>query len=373
MKRAVRVLAAAILALVGALTGTVVLCAALLPPLAAVPEGAGERLRRAGFRLVRVRFDRPRYEPGFLAFERVEEYARGDGERCDAATPVRLPAAGRPVPSRVPVAARLLVFAGLMPERGLAAVSTEEVAFASEEGVLRRRPDGRWESASAGDLPAALARLNGMERERSSLESRLTHPDVLVWTDAALEAWTRDGNGAIFADALLRGPRGAFRETLVRLLLESGDRDESARVVVESADGLLQIRLLDELSHPPGAEEMRGRAHALVLLARQKRGIRAGGPYLRDWLVGCLEDGSFDLVGPGERRPAFDRISHAADGSVRDRLCRVIRDREGASCAAAYLIVRRLDGEPLEAGPDPSLAPEAKRWWASESRRGGRH
>lgn len=349
-----KILTGTVLSLVGVLTVVVLFSAALVAPVRPADD---DSLRRQGFRLTGLRYDRPRFAERRLFFDRIEEHGRADGVRCDVARTVQVPSdSSREADGRL--IARLLAVTGLMPERAAFAASDVEFAFAAPDGILRRRSDGRWDNASGGPLPAPFADLNARDRSEATLETRLAHPDALVWTDAAVEACLRGEGARAFADAVLRGGR---RDVPVRLLLESGDRDEIARVIAGSNDdGLLQLRLLDELSRPPGVEEVRGRAAALAALSRRRWPASETSAYLRDWLVGCLEDGSFDLL--EDRRPAFECIAQACDASIRDRLGRIVRDRDGASCAAAYLILRRLDGAPLEADPDPSLVPEAKRW-----------
>ncbi len=353
MRKVGRVLAAATLALVLSLTGIVVFAAWMIAPVRSLPEAA------TGFRLTGIRFENPRYEPGHLVFDRVEETVRVDGVRCEIRRSMVVDAesSGEAVPSRAALAARLLVAAELMPERAAYAASDAEFAFIVPSGILRRRGDGRWEVASGGAVPEPWASL-GTNR-RGSLETRLAHPDSLVWTDAALEACLRGEGAKAFADALLRSPGGTWRRILVRLLLDAGAPEEVARVVAGSnSDGMLQLRLLDELSRPPGVEEPRGRATALVLVTRHRWPARETSTYLRDWLVGSLEDGSFELLERVERRGVFERLAQVIDDSMRERLGRIVAERDGASCAAAYLLLRKREGEPT-----PELAGEAKRWW----------
>jgi len=191
-------------------------------------------------------------------------------------------------------------------------------------------------------LPEVLRSLN--ESERRALEERLVHPDRVVWTDAAIEHLLEEGvQGKPFADALLRARGDA--ELLLRLLLDSGDSEEMIRVLLgRNDDGLLQLRLLSAL----GSEAL-------------ERVCRSSWPrpsvYLRNWLIGTLEDGSFESL--RDRQPAFDRMVECIGAPFAERLRTIVRERYGASCVAAYLLLRR---QPIGSLPDPSLEGEAKRW-----------
>ena len=363
MRGIARMFSIALLTAVGALTGVVLLCGALLPRPLPMREGESARLLRLGYRWTAIRFDEPRFEEGALRFDRVESYELGS-ERHDLVAEVRLPAARGGEADRSacePFVARLLAFCDLLPDRSRVAISPHapELAFASPAGILRRRTDGAWENASGGELPSALQTLNDAKRGAPPVPDRLAHPDAVVWADAVVESLLRQGVRArVFGDALERcgSEAGPLRDLWIRFLLDAGDLDEVARLAVEGT-GFLPLRLLDELGR------IEGKSGALLRVARRIRPGRGTGVYLRDWLAGSLEDGSFEDLPVDDRRVAYERMGRAIDASFRDRLARVVASGEGASCAAAYLILRRLEGEPLDAAPDAGLAPEAKRWW----------
>ncbi len=367
MRRVARMFSIVLLTAVGALTGLVLLCGALLPrPLS---MGERERLIRLGYRLTAIRYDEPRFEEGTLRFDRVESYELGS-ERHDLVAEVRIPAArdGRFDRSAcAPYVIRLLCFSELLTDRGRAALSPDapELAISSPAGILRRRTDGAWENASGGGLPPALQILNDAKQGSSPVQDRLAHPDAVVWADAVVESILRRGVQArVFADALERrgAEAGPLGDLLIRFLLDAGDLDEVARSAVDGT-GLLQLRLLDELAR------VEGKGGALARVARRSRPGRGESVYLRDWIVGSLEDASFEELTADDRPVVYERMSRVVDASFRDRLADIVLRREGVSCAAAWLLLRRIDGEAVEAVPDPALAPEAKRWCAERSRR----
>lgn len=327
------------LTLVGAFTALILLCAALLPDFEVAPEDEGRRLVRLGYKLTEVRYERPRFAADRFAFDRVECYEHASGDRHLIARIVLRPGDPEGAPSRPQVQAAVAVLVeSLLPDAGEVAISRREVAVVTRQGILLRR--ARWENVTGGDVPSKLENL----RSSAPVEERLSHPDRTVWIDAAIEACLARLEGRIFADALLRSPGSEL--PLLKLLLLSGDRNESARVVVETEDALLQLRLLDELTRED-------RTDALRRICARRWPMDRTSSYLRSWLVDRLEDGTF-----AGNRDEFRKIAQAADASCAARLRRIVEEQEGVGCAAAYLILTKQ----TDRDPDLSVVPEAKRW-----------
>lgn len=342
MKRLRRWFAITTLTLLGAFTAFVLLCAALLPKFESTPEDEGRRLVRLGFRLTDVRYEKPRFAGDRFVYDRVECYEHPSGDRHLIARIVLRSGDSEGAPVRPDVQAAVGILAvAMLPDAGEIAISRREAAITTPRGILRRRADGRWENASGGALPPELARLS----LEATLDERLSHPDRVVWLDAAIESCLHRLDGRIFADALLRGSE----LPLLRLLLLSGDRNEIARVAVETEDPVLQLQLLDELTRED-------RTDAFRRICARRWATEQTSPYLRTWLIDRLEDGTFEAL--SDRRSEFRRLAQVADASCRARLRRIVEEQDGVACAAAYLILRRhLDRE-----PDAAIVPEAKRW-----------
>lgn len=364
MKRILRAVSVGALCLFSCGVLFIFLCAMFLPAPDADPFVA------EGFAREGERFHSPRFSPdgSELAFERVEKWRHAErGETRERTVPVRFrvrPSSGTgPVPrdlSRIEsFLRRLLLMGGMMRPGGEVALSPDRsaMAFSTPDGVYLKRVSGRW-IAVAGRLSRDLLRLNETGLE---FRVRLAHPDVVAWTDAALESIVAEGvQAGLFSDALLRHYRDRrdLRDPLLELLFEAENPGEVARTILEiSEDGLFRRSVLDRFERREGA------ARVLLWMTRPDWvGYRVG-PYLKDYLVRALEEGIFNLLSGEDRRFPFARMIRILDRSHLERLAHVLEKREDASAVAAWMILCRMAGEPRGGDPRADRVEEAKSWW----------
>ncbi len=378
----------AVATLVGfvAFCAIITLCAARIPELKERAERKKlERYKRTATYYRNLRFSR---DDALLHFDRQEHFALQESPvplSTQRSTPVVVetgrtseprPADGGATEAIVEQLLRVYRVVPELSERSIV-LSNDRLELAltfDAAGVVRRDAAGRWRRVAGEELPPAIARI--ADRPRS-----IDGADPQEWMDAAIGAALRDGPRAqVFADRLIRVHRDASFETdaLVALLLrrELTDADaEIARVVLEVRDAGLQRRLVEGAENRArrfriGPDDQRiadvdpaARRTLVTAVAARDWGDNPT-DFVRGWTLGAIEDGTYALLEKPAQQNLMRRLSRHVQPSYAARLARAVESRPALEAAAAYLLLRRAVGEPLEAEPAPEMHADARAWTA---------
>jgi hypothetical protein len=277
---------------------------------------------------------------------------------------------------------RLLAVAGIEVEFGQPmAVSHDfrEVAFLTRgpsRDVVHRTEAGAWRSLTKGSLPEWAQRLNASRT--GTLAERLANPSLLIWVDAAVETTLHEGvRGSVIADRLLGSAGDEALELLdVLLTVESpATLDEAARVATTTTDAALAKRVLDLaaqraprlLARPDGSAPpmapLAAKAAVAEALVRRDWGDRPS--VVVDWILTFVDLGGLDGVSPEMQKLVLTKLKPIVDASFEDRLVRIVKERTGIGVAVAYVLLRKLAGEPIEPKElNAKLVEEARAWLA---------
>ena len=277
---------------------------------------------------------------------------------------------------------RLFAVAAIEVEFGPMAISHDfrELAFLTRgpsRDVVHRSEAGVWRSLAKGTLPEWAQRLNATRT--GTLAERLANPSLLVWVDAAVETTLHEGaRGAIIADRLL-GSAGDEALELVDVLLtveSPATLDDAARVAATTPDAALARRILDlaaqraprllarpDGSHPP-TTPLASKAAVAEALVRRDWGDRPS--VIVDWMVTFVDLGGLDIVSPEMQKLVLAKLKPLVDGSFEDRLTRIVKERSGIGVAVAYVLLRKVVGEPIDPKElNAKLVEEARAWMAA--------
>ncbi len=373
---------------IATLIGFVIFCGIVTWAAAAAP-----RFRKSpldGYRLESQSYTQPRFEENDtrVGFVMMKTYRRSEIDRKTIderiSTPTGRTGAG-PVARSVMASAAAIkqlmnVGAFDVAYGENCAISTDhrELAFVTRApriGVVLRAESGEYRSLAGTPLPDWAEQLN-TTRSGTAAE-RLSNPALPIWVDAAMESFLKEGpRPTIVADRLLRGGDGAVQTAqLVALLLSldgSVTLDEVVRVAV--GEPALASRLLEGATQQAGRYVQRrdgtlvpaaaSRAAVLEALVRRDWGDKPSLAII-DWAIGFLEVGGLETVSIDVRKAVLVRLKSVVGSSQQLRLEKVLTERTGADAAAAYLLLRRIVGEPLEGDPDPQLVEEGRAWLAA--------
>ena len=371
MKKFLHWISIGMLILFSGMVAFVFLCAMFLPSRSESPHPFGkEGFHLEGASVQSVRFSS---EGSELFFDHVEQYGHPHtGETRErresrmvkvSLPPVETPSL-RDLRREEWFLGKLLSLGGALPGECEVAFSPVGggMVFSTREEIFLKVKSGEWSCLHGQGLPRDLRRLN---ESRGALSERLSHPDLLVWTDAAVERILKEGvEASLFSDALLRSyrVRQELRDPLLDLLFETGNPRELVRTVLNiSEDGLFRQAILDRWE---GSGSLRDRARVLTWMTMSDWVGFEIGPYLKDYLVRCLEDSIFDLLSSEDQREPFERMIRFLDKTHWERLGRIVESGRGVSVSAAWFVLCHLSGNPREGFPRREQGDIAKKWWA---------
>jgi hypothetical protein len=128
-----------------------------------------------------------------------------------------------------------------------------------------------------------------------------------------------------------------------------------------SGEGLFRQAILDRWA---GAGTLQDRARVLTwMTASDWVGFEVG-PYLKDYLIRCLEDSVFALLSPEDQRRPFERMIRFLDKTHWERLGQIVESGRGVSVSAAWFVLCHLSGSPREGSPRRDQVEMAKKWWS---------
>ncbi len=350
-------------------------------------ERAPERRPRIGFQRLSTTYFDLRFDPddSRLRWRRAELWAGpaegGSSSRrreleMDHPTGRKTGAAPAKVhPRRDEILRDLLATFGYSsPPDQLLAVSRDgrELAFvhrdpAAGEKVIFRPQGGGLRNVTDGPLPSFLAPLS--EPPRRPRPERLSSPDDLVWSDAAIESVLNDGVAAgIFVDRLAARPdaQRPVREVLLKIvvrLARDGEAGEAARLLAStSPDPGFQREFFDRLTRggvqvysddpdigpgdPPPLEPVQ----VLEALLRRDWGD-APSETLRTWLLRPLEEGTLLKLSPEARDALHGHLKRHAVPAMGPRLAAVIEGPHAAEAGVAAWTLLVLDGKTPDREP----------------------